>query len=79
MIQSIMAERKEWADTLRAMNAQYVDLLRSAVEAMTKMAGDNYALRGKIQEFMTSLDTQMRAIAETLRAMQGRRTGDGND
>lgn len=72
MIQNIVAERKEWNESMRLLNSQYMDLQRLMIESITKMGGEMHALRNKLTEFMTALDVQMRSI-------DGRLRGGGND
>jgi hypothetical protein len=79
MIQALTGERKEWTDTLKLLNQQYVDLLKLAVEAMTVSKGENHALRGKLTEFMLSLDTKLHNINEILRSGSGRSRGGNSD
>lgn len=72
MIQNIVAERKEWNESMRLLNSQYMDLQRLMIESVTKMGGEMHALRNKLTEFMMALDVQMRNLDSRLR-------GGGND
>ena len=52
MIETLRNERREWIEATRVLNQQYNDLLRTSVEAMSKMAAEMHALRGKLTEWM---------------------------
>jgi hypothetical protein len=65
-------ERKEWNEKLEKLLERYDTRLQAAVETGAKAAAENHALRGKIQEFMTSIETRYITIDNRLR-------GAGND
>lgn len=72
MLQAMAAERKEWNEALKQLNQQSVELLRAAVEAMTNMKNEGHALRGKIQEFITTVEARFVAIDNLLKGRNQR-------
>jgi hypothetical protein len=72
MFQTLMAERREWAEAIKQLNQQYVDLLRTAIEAIANIKNENHALRGKIQEFMSTVEARFTAIDNLLRGRNPR-------
>lgn len=60
MINQVIAEREEWNAKLERLLDRYDARIQAAITAMEKMAADSHALRGRLQEFMASLETRLR-------------------
>lgn len=65
-------ERKEWNEKLEKLLERYDVRLQAAVETGAKVAAENHALRGIIQQFMNSVEAKFMALDNRIR-------GGGND
>lgn len=66
-----LAEQTERNKFLQDMLNRYDARLVAAVDAMAKMAAETHALRGKLTEFMLSLQAQLTAIDNRIRGGNG--------
>lgn len=60
MINQVIAEREQWNARLERLLDRYDTRIQTAVSAMEKMAAETHALRGKMTEFLLSLESRLR-------------------
>lgn len=75
-LQSVAADRKETSDKMERLLDRYDSRLVENVTALRDAAAQDHALRGKITEFMVSMDNLMRSIDNKLRGSSRRDAGD---
>jgi hypothetical protein len=64
-------ERREWNEALQKMLDRYDARLISAVDATSKVTSEMHALRGKVSEFMLSMESRLAAMDNRLRGSGG--------
>lgn len=73
MLQQMVAERKEWNEALEKLLDRYDTRLQAAVDMAAKMGAEMHALRGRVQEFLTTLETRLLSIENRLSNKGGSR------
>lgn len=71
MVLKTLAEQTERNAFLQKMIDRYDARLVAAVDAMAKMAAETHALRGKLTEFMLSLEGRLTAMDNRIRGGNG--------
>jgi hypothetical protein len=79
MILDISAERSEWNDKLERLIDRYDNRASAVVAAMEKVAHEDHAMRGRVQEALLIQDKNALTILEMLRALENRFRGGGSD
>lgn len=82
----ILDERKEWVEVLQRLLDRYDLHIQASVDAREKAAAQDHALRGKVQEFIgtvqnqyMAMQNQLVAIDSHLKEIANRLRGSGND
>lgn len=60
MLQQLTAEREEWNDRLERLLDRYDARVQAAIVAMEKMSAEMHALRGRMQEYIVSIENRLR-------------------
>lgn len=79
MILDISAERNEWNAKLERLIDRYDSRVGAAIAAMEKVAHEDHAMRGRVQENILVQEKHAMTIIEMLRSLDNRLRGGGDD
>lgn len=79
LVVRVLDERNEWKDALQRLLDRYDLHIQASIDVREKASAQDHALRGKIQEFMLTVQNQYMALDNRLREIENRIRGGGND
>lgn len=75
----VLDERKEWNAAMLRLLDRYDAHIEASIDAREKALAQDHALRGKVQEFINTIQNQYAALDNRLISFESRLRGGGND